>query len=577
MSTPMRESARGPIPLLLALATGALALAACEDTPGSTGPEPTPVVSTVTVHPGAVTLQVGDTLTLRAVARDAEGDSLARPITWTSERPAGVYVDARGRITGMEPGIVRVTATAGSRSGFATVTVQAPPEPPAPVITALDPSEVYAGGPPRVVHVLGTGFRPNARVRLDGQTRISEFVSPTELRVALPAEDVAQVGEAGMVVINPDDGRVSAPATFRVVTQPRPVAALAVHPALSYTNVGAAVPLAATAQDSEGAPAENRYVTYSSSNHLVATVDAQGVVHPLGIGRVTITARSEGIETTAVVEVRAGERHGLVASDSMGLVSLDLRLGTPPLRFWEHGPHIRTHSPSRSPDGRYVAYVHESGWHTHVAILDVAQRTYTFVPDAAFAADPAWSPAGDRIAFGALVGARSHVFTVRPDGTGLLDLTADLPEGVSAGDPAWSPDGSRLVYSVDGPAGQQGLMIMNADGTGKRYLTVAAPDFDPEWLGDVVVFTRYEAGGAGTNVWRVSVSGFGPLVRLTDSGRAHSPTLSPDHRWIAYIDGAEGEAGVLRVTTAFGEETRTLFEPGEGQAGLVDPTWFVIR
>lgn len=572
-----RGSAGRSALLLTALAATTFTFAACDDDGGPADPGPTPrPVATVTVVPGTVTLQVGDTLTLRAVARDAAGDSLERPVTWTSANPARASVSASGRLTALEPGTVRVTAKAENRAGVADITIEAQPEPQPepPVITALDPAQVHAGGPARVVRITGAAFRPNARVRFNGATRASEWVSETEVRVTLPADDLAGTGDAEIVVINPDEGQASAPAVFRIVAQPRPVESVSVHPELAYTTVGAAVPLAATVRDASGVPIEGRLVTYQSGNHLVATVDGEGVVRPVGIGRVTITVRSEGVETTAVIEVRS-EVHGIVASDGAGLVSFDLRLGRAPQRFWEHGAFVQAHSPTRSPDARRIAYIYESGWSTFLTIMDVANRTYTFVPDAAWAADPAWSPAGDRIAFGALVGGQSHVFTVRPDGTGLVNLTADLPEGVSAGDPAWSPDGTRLVYAIDGVDGQYGLMIMNSDGSGKRYLTVGTADFDPSWVGDVVVFTRLEAGGDETNVWRVSVSGVGPLVRLTDSGRAYSPTMSPDQYWVAFVDGADGEAGALRAVTGFGEEVRTLYEPTDGQPGLVHPVWVV--
>ncbi len=570
-------SARRSALPLLALAATTFTFAACEDdgTPAEPGPRPGPV-AWVSVGRGTVTLLVGDTVPRGAGARDAAGDSLERPVTWTSANPARAAVSASGRLTALEPGAVRVTARAENRAGVADITIEAPPEPQPepPVITALDPAQVPAGGPARVVRITGTAFRPNARVRFNNATRASEWVSETEVRVSLPADDLAEIGDAELVVINPDEGQASAPAVFRIVAQPRPVESISVHPELAYTTVGAPVPLAATVRDAAGAPMEGRLVTYDTGNQLVATVDAQGVVRPVGIGRVTVIVRSEGVETNAVVEVRSGG-HGIVASDGVGLVSVDLRLGGAPQRFWEHGPLVRAHSPTRSPDARQIAYIYDNDWTTQLAIIDLVGRTYTFVPDAAYAADPAWSPAGDRIAFGALVGGRSHVFTVRPDGTGLVNLTDDLPEGVSAGDPAWSPDGSRIVYATDGGDGQYGLMIMNSDGSGKRYLTVGTADYDPSWVGDVVVFTRLEAGGAETNVWRTSVSGVGPLVRLTDSGRAHSPTMSPDQYWVAYIEGADGEGGALRAVTGFGEEVRTLFEPTDGEPGLVDPVWVV--
>jgi hypothetical protein len=563
----------------LAVVAGVASLASCDDSnPVDPGPTPAPApVASVAVQPATLTLVVGDTITLRATARSAAGVVLERTVTWTSGQPERATVTEVGFVTALESGPVRITATSENRSGFADVTVAVVPGPPPepPVITALEPAEIHAGGPAHTVRILGTNFRPDARVQFKGATRSSERVSETELRVALPPEDIAAVGEAELTVINPTEGQASTPAVLRIVAQPNPVTALAVHPSLAYTTVGAAVPLNVTALGADGAPAPDRWVTYSSGNPLVATVDGEGVVHPVGIGEVVITVRSEGVETTAVIEVRDGHHHHIMAGDGVGLVSLDMRLGTPPLRFWENWPGSWSESPSASPDGRFVAYVVAGSLVSNWAIVDLLNRTYIFMPAPGPVREVAWSPAGDRIAFTSLVEGRWHVLTIRPDGTGLDDLTDDLSEGQSAIDPAWSPDGSRIVYAVDGDAASQGLMIMNSDGSGKRYLTVGSQDLDPAWLGDIVAFMRRDETSGATDLWRVSVSGFGPLMRLTHTGRAHSPAFAPDHLWIVYVEGAGQGPGALMAIRPFGEEVRPIFIPAAGEVGMLDPVWVV--
>lgn len=68
-----------------------------------------------------------------------------------------------------------------------------------------------------------------------------------------------------------------------------------------------------------------------------------------------------------------------------------------------------------------------------------------------------------------------NVFTIKPDGTGLRQLTTD---GRSGG-PRWSPDGTRLAYVDRG-----NLWIMNANGSHKTQVSSAAPAFTdarPSW------------------------------------------------------------------------------------------------
>lgn len=572
-----------------------LAASGCDDSPSPTEPTPNPnpnpvpaVVATVTVTPPTLTLQVGDTARLTAVLRSAQGDTLQRTVTWSSTDTTRAAVTAAGVVTARATGTVTVRASSEGRTGETAVTVEAPPPPPPPTpsITLLTPATVAAGGPPLTLRIFGTDFQPDARVQWNGGARPTQWIGTTEVRAALSAEDVASVGTAQVQVVNPESGKVSTPAAFAIVPQENPVAAVAVHPALAFTRVGAGVLLTAGVEDSAGRPLDDRYITWESSNQLVATVDASGLVRPLGAGEVIITARSEGMSATSIIRVSSDEFHNIFASDGVGLTVTDLRQGTPPVRFWENWPGSRALEPSLSPSGQWIAYTIESTIASDsgtvsvgrmVAVLNLLNMTYQPIPDTGLADQPAWSPAGDRIAFRAKVGERTHIFTVRPDGTGLVNLTADLPAESSAQDPAWSPDGSRIVFAVQSNPGFWGLMIMNADGSGKRNLTSGAVDIQPVWLGDVVVFVRRDPQGTATDIWRISVSGVGPFMPLTSSGTAHSPTLSPDHGWIAYVEGADQGAGTLMAMRPFGEDARPLYAPAPGASGVLTPAWVVRR
>ncbi|HEY6455406.1 MAG TPA: hypothetical protein VIY90_09030 [Steroidobacteraceae bacterium] len=100
---------------------------------------------------------------------------------------------------------------------------------------------------------------------------------------------------------------------------------------------------------------------------------------------------------------------------------------------------------------------------------------------------PAWSPRGDRIAFSGFETGDFEIYTIRPDGTGLRQLTHTRGNDAH---PVWSPDGRWLAFDSSrmgwkdeamlpwrGGGGQTygEIFVMHADGTEVRQLT------DDQW------------------------------------------------------------------------------------------------
>lgn len=175
--------------------------------------------------------------------------------------------------------------------------------------------------------------------------------------------------------------------------------------------------------------------------------------------------------------------------------------------------------PAWSADGR-IAYVNYKG----IATLEPG-RSYAELTDNYRDGNPSWSPDGTKIVF---VRA-DEIYVMNADGTNQVPLTDN---SVADLHPAWSPDGSRIVYSrVDGS--QLDLHTMRPDGTGDVNITYSPdlseryPDWQPvfgpqrsdyknsaqfckalrEFLGDEGFRNRY---GGGANAHGKCVSGDRP-------------------------------------------------------------------
>lgn len=117
MATPLSRAST----TLAAAALGILVGTGCSD--GGTPPAPVP--TSITVSPGTATLAaLGATQQLTATVRDQNGAALTGvAVGWSSSDDATVAVSATGMVTAVANGSAQISATAGSVSGSATVTV----------------------------------------------------------------------------------------------------------------------------------------------------------------------------------------------------------------------------------------------------------------------------------------------------------------------------------------------------------------------------------------------------------------------------------------------------------------------
>jgi TolB protein len=134
-------------------------------------------------------------------------------------------------------------------------------------------------------------------------------------------------------------------------------------------------------------------------------------------------------------------------------------------------------------------------------------------------------------------GGRNHMYTVRPDGTGLRRLTDGREEPQL---PRWAPFGGRIVYEgADRAGNRRGIWVMNADGTHRRRVPGSRFSGQADWAphGAHLVFAPGGHGSSSLAIYSFATH----TTRFVDLGEpglgAGSPTWSPDGRRIAFVAG----------------------------------------
>ncbi len=145
-------------------------------------------------------------------------------------------------------------------------------------------------------------------------------------------------------------------------------------------------------------------------------------------------------------------------------------------------PYIATipYDPSWSPDGRRLAILRGTEWHTGIEIVTTdGERQQSIHEFTRYQErDPAYSPDGSILAYSSDEKGDFDIYIYYLDGTYETRLTS------SSGDdrhPTWSPDGTQLAFTSN-RNGNWDIYVINIDGIGEHPLTTAAADeIEPSW------------------------------------------------------------------------------------------------
>ena len=233
--------------------------------------------------------------------------------------------------------------------------------------------------------------------------------------------------------------------------------------------------------------------------------------------------------------------------------------------------------PGYSPDGRRIAFIRAHRlW---VARAD-GEGARPVTPKGLLVEDYKWSPRGHRLAvtreFKTI--SAGWLYTVRPNGSDLERL-ATSPAGIRLFPGAWSPDGKAIVFERQHNPGRAivqiargGRIVRHGVGIAPTWSTRGLIAYEPRNLtgiyrvcatrplraskpercfggrgrganlprwspdGSRLMFTITQPTGAGSSSELLTARMDGTIVTRISADLAHSPTFSPDGRWLLSVD-----------------------------------------
>ena len=201
-------------------------------------------------------------------------------------------------------------------------------------------------------------------------------------------------------------------------------------------------------------------------------------------------------------------------------------------------------APAFSPDGLSIAF-HESDAEGGIFVVGASGESARRVTSFGF--DPAWSPDGTRLVFSTAEITNPYsrtaggvLWIVTAAGGAPIEVKLAVPQ--DAAQPSWSPTGDRIAFwSVPG-GGQRDIFTIPVTGGAVVPVTLdAAVDWSPVWAPDGQGLYFSSDRGGVMNLWRIGVdaasgapSGVPEFVTAGVQASSDRPSLSRDGRRLAF-------------------------------------------
>lgn len=263
--------------------------------------QPAAVASLALAGGSTRALEIGQTTSLSATAKDDKGATLAdRTVVWSSSDPKVATVTSAGLVTATGAGKATITASSEGKSAEFKLSVNAPkPAAVARVDLSPDNPSVTAGQTVRL-----TAAAQDAQGKPLTDRTISWSSSNEQVaRVGLDGT-VTGIGKGTATITASAEGK-SASTKVSVVEATVPVSSVMLSTAQRFIKVGETTHWSATVRDPRGKELTDRTVSWTSSAPQVASVSGEGVITGVAPGSAEIQVSVEGKTASFGITVAA--------------------------------------------------------------------------------------------------------------------------------------------------------------------------------------------------------------------------------------------------------------------------------
>jgi hypothetical protein len=255
----------------------------------------------IAVTPSTLSIAIGATQQFTAKGTYSDQTMKDVTVTWSSGTAATATISTSGLATGVAAGTTVISATSGTVTGTANLTVS-PANTPPPMLVSIT---VSPAAPSIIVGATQT-FTAQGKYSdgntMDLSTTVT-WASATTATATIASTGVATGVAAGSTVISATSGSVVGNAAL-TVTAPKTLVSIAVTATASSIAKGTTSQLTATGTYSDTSTADiTATATWTSATAATATVSAAGLVTGVAGGTSVITATSGTISGTTTITV----------------------------------------------------------------------------------------------------------------------------------------------------------------------------------------------------------------------------------------------------------------------------------